>query len=242
MKESIKKPEIRRLMIACGCDGVTKEVYNLFRGLMKLALGNLLGRVILHTLHARRKTIFLSDLRHVQESTNFRPPPRTCDEVLNTLEKVAKYGDGYFFSRAAFTRLVREVVADHLDDRYMLSQSFLDELQYHIEFVMRLVATIAARGMRAFTPVPKSGVRKSRLIHPDHLMFAWRIHLSGGLVEDPTSEAQAFAKSAIKQRRKRGKGKVKAAKAARPAASAAKPKARKAVVEEEVTSKKGSRR
>lgn len=216
-------------MIACGCDGITKDVYDVFRNILGEELKRLITKTMHYTIHARRKTVFVEDLVHVQDLIGFRPPPRTNDEVLNTLEKVAKFGDGYFFSRAAFSRITRQRIDD---DRLaygstMLSQSFLDEFQYHLEFTMRLAAATAARGMRVFTPIPKTGDRKTRLIHGSHLMWAWQTLTTKGLSENPTVEAQAFAKAAIKKRKKRGA--AKAARAARVAKATrvAKTKARK---------------
>lgn len=214
--QGIRNPAIRRLLIASGCGGVAKDTYDLFRSLLWIELQAVMKGCSLYVVHARRKTYEVEDLRHYQARINFRPPPRTNDEVLNTLKKIATHGDGFFFNRASFGRLITEVAQDYDPEGSRISKEFRDEVQYHAEFKLRLAASIAAKSARVY-------LGKGRhVLTEEHLWLGWELHNSRGLFEDPVLEARASAKEAIKVKAARSR---KAATAAKAKAKAATPKA-----------------
>lgn len=217
--QGIRKPAIRRLLIASGCGGVAKDTYDIFRGLLMEELRTIMKGCSLYVVHARRKTYDVEDLHHYQAHVNFRPPPRTNDEVLNTLKKIATHGDGFFFNRASFGRLITEVAQDYDPTGFRLSKEFRDEVQYHAEFKLRLVASIAAKSAKVY-------LGKGRhVITVKHLWLGWELHNSRGLFEDPVLEARASAKEAIRVKAARSRKAAKAAKAGGKAKTATKKKA-----------------
>lgn len=172
--QGITSPAIKRLAQKGGAKRVDHLIFEEIRGIMRLAMENILKDAITHTEHERRKTVSLRDMvRGIDDATGVHlavgkdMKTKQCSvaskKTVSTSEKPHRFKPGtvslrkirkyqsqsacLYIPQAAFKRLTRELAQDYKED-LRFSEDAVIALQYYIEgYLVELLGQAAICAM-----------------------------------------------------------------------------------------------